>query len=76
MYRSNWYHSNVDFKGNFYVDISQTLDKKMEAVSAHESEMDRTHRKWIEFFTNEAANAGQRIGTKFAEIYEVVKWLE
>jgi len=76
MYRSNWYHSNVDFKGNFYVDISQTLDKKMEAVRAHESEMDRTHRKWIEFFTNEAANAGQRIGTKFAEIYEVVKWLE
>lgn len=76
MYRSNWYHSNVDFKGNFYVDISETLDKKMEAVSAHESEMDRTHRKWIDFFTNEAANAGQRIGTKYAEIYEVVKWLE
>lgn len=22
MYRSNWYHSNLEFKGNFYVDIS------------------------------------------------------
>lgn len=76
MYRSNWYHSNIDFRGNFYVDISQYWEKKQKAIEAHVSEMDRTGRKWIEFFHNEAKNAGQRIGVKKAEVYEVVKWLD
>lgn len=76
MYRSNWYHSNLDFKGNFYVDITATWSMKKESISAHESEMQRTGEKWIRFFENEAENAGQRIGVKYAEVFEVVKWLE
>lgn len=76
MYRSNWYHSNLDFHGNFYVDITNYLDKKFEAIKAHESELERTHAKWISFFQNEAENAGQRIGVKYAEVFEVVKWLD
>ncbi|MGD9554005.1 MAG: PIG-L deacetylase family protein [Arcobacteraceae bacterium] len=75
MYRSNWYHSNLDFKGNFYVDISQYWEIKKNAIATHESEMERTGRKWIEFFHNEAKNAGQRIEVKYAEIFEVIKWL-
>ena len=75
MYRSNWYHSNIDFKGNFYVDISGFWNLKQKAIEAHVSEMDRTGAKWIEFFNNEAKNAGQRIGVEKAEIFEVVKWL-
>lgn len=76
MYRSNWYHSNLEFRGNFYIDISEYLEKKMEAISAHASEMERTGEKWISFWRNEAENAGQRIGVKYAEVFEVVKWLE
>jgi LmbE family N-acetylglucosaminyl deacetylase len=75
MYRSNWYHSSVDFKGNFYVDISEFWEKKTMAISAHVSEIERTGAKWISFFKNEAENAGQRIGVKYAEVFEVVKWL-
>lgn len=75
MYRSNWYHSTLDFRGNFYVDISEYWETKERAIRAHESEMSRTGQKWIEFFHNEAANAGQRIGVKYAEVFEVVKWL-
>lgn len=75
MYRSNWYHSTIDFKGNFYVDISDFWKIKKKAMKSHISEMDRTGNKWIEFFNNEAKNAGQRIGVKRAEVYEVVKWL-
>lgn len=37
--------------------------------------MERTGKKWIEFFHNEAKNAGQRIEVKYAEVFEVVKWL-
>jgi LmbE family N-acetylglucosaminyl deacetylase len=76
MYRSNWYHSNVDFKGNFYIDISDFWELKRKSIEAHESEMERTGRKWIDFFKNEAENAGQRIGVEKAEVFEVIKWLK
>jgi LmbE family N-acetylglucosaminyl deacetylase len=76
MYRSNWYHSTLEFRGNFYVDITDHWDSKEAAINAHESEMERTGRKWIDFFKNEAVNAGQRIGVKYAEVFEIVKWLE
>ncbi len=76
MYRSNWYHSVSDFRGNFYIDISEYWVIKQRAIEAHESEMGRTSNRWISFFRNEAENAGQRIGVQYAEIYEVVKWLE
>lgn len=76
MYRSNWYHSTLEFRGNFYVDISKYLDIKEKAIRAHASEMERTGNRWIEFFNNEAENAGQRIGVKYAEVFELVKWLD
>lgn len=75
MYRSNWYHSNTNFNGNFYIDISDFWNTKQKVIEAHESEMERTGFKWIDFFKNEAKNAGQRIGVSKAEIFEVVKWL-
>ncbi len=76
MYRSNWYHSNLDFKGNFYIDITDHWSKKEESILAHKSELERTRYKWVNFFKNEAENAGQRIGVKYAEVFEVIKWLE
>ncbi len=75
MYRSNWYHSTSDFRGTFYVDISEYWRTKQQAIEAHESEMERTGKKWISFFKNEAENAGQRIGVDKAEVFEVIKWL-
>jgi len=75
MYRSNWYHSEKDFRGNFYIDITDYWSVKEAAISAHQSEMDRTGHKWIQFFHNEALNAGQKIGVEKAEVFEVVKWL-
>lgn len=76
MYRSNWYHSTLDFRGNFYTDITDHWVTKERAIRAHASEMNRTGEQWINFFKNEAENAGQRIGVKYAEVFEVVKWLE
>ena len=76
MYRSNWYHSTMEFRGNFYVEITDYWDTKERGIRSHVSEIDRTGEKWISFFKNEAENAGQRIGVKYAEVFEVVKWLQ
>jgi LmbE family N-acetylglucosaminyl deacetylase len=76
MYRSNWYHATLEFRGNFYVDITEYWETKEKAIRAHASELERTGQKWISFFKNEAENAGQRIGVKYAELFELVKWLE
>ena len=76
MYRSNWYHSTTDFHGNFYTDITAYWPLKEAAIRAHASEIQRVGEKWISFFRNEAENAGQRIGVKMAEVFELVKWLE
>ncbi len=75
LYRSNWYHSNKTLSENFYIDISKTWEIKRKAIEKHKSEMVRTGKKWIDFFHNEALNAGQRIGVKYAEVFEVVKYL-
>lgn len=76
MYRSNWYHTPVEFRGNFYIDITEHWSIKERAIRSHVSELERTGEKWITFFRNEAVNAGQRIGVELAEVFEVVKWLE
>lgn len=75
MYRSNWYHSTLEFRGNFYVDITSYWEDKERAIRAHVTEVDRTGNKWISFFRNEAENAGQRIGVPMAEVFEIVKFL-
>jgi LmbE family N-acetylglucosaminyl deacetylase len=75
MYRSNYYDSEQQFKGNFYSDISDVMDKKIEVIKAHKSELQRVRYKWLEFFTNQNANDGKRIGTKYAECFEVVRYL-
>lgn len=76
MYRSNWYHSTQQFSGTYYIDITWTWSKKERAILAHVSEIERTGRKWVKFFHNEAENAGQRIGVPMAEVFEVVKYLD
>ncbi len=75
MYRSNWYHSTMEFRGNFYFDITEFWPTKEQAIRAHVTEVDRTGEKWISFFRNEAENAGQKIGVPMAEVFEVVKFL-
>jgi len=76
MYRSNWYKAAISFKGNFFVDISNFLNKKEAAIRAHKSEMRRTGRKWLRYFKNEAENAGLISGVQYAEAFELTKWTE
>ena len=74
-YRSNYYTSNEPFHGNFYVDISQTLKVEQQMIKAHATEYERIGNKWLDFFTAQNLNDGQRIGVEFAECFEVIKYL-
>lgn len=75
MYRSNWYVSESEFIENFYVDITETWDIKENAIKAYESEMQRVGESWIIYFKQEAINNGLKMGVKYAEAFQVVKWI-
>jgi LmbE family N-acetylglucosaminyl deacetylase len=75
MYRSNWYHTSSEFRGNYYSDISDFIDIKIKSVKAHKNEYNKFGDSWIEFFVNENSNAGKKIGCNYAEVFEVVKVL-
>ena len=75
LYRSNWYNSTSSFNGNFYTDISKTWEIKKNSILKHKSEIKRTGNKWIKFFHNEAINAGQKINVRYAEVFEMVKFV-
>ncbi|BCS89195.1 PIG-L deacetylase family protein [Pseudodesulfovibrio sediminis] len=75
MYRSNYYDTYEPFRGTFYSDISVFMDTKVEVISAHESELERVRYTWIDFMKRQNANDGQKIGVKYAEKFEVVKYL-
>lgn len=74
-YRCNWYTSDRPFHGTLYVDISNTLERKLQALQAYQSEWERAAKKWAEYFTNQARNDGMVIGVQYAECFETVRWL-
>ena len=76
MYTSNLNDSTESFNGNFYVDISNTWNKKESAIRAYVSEMERVGIAWIEYFHNLAINNGLKNGIKYAENFSIVKWLQ
>jgi len=76
MYRSNWYVSEQGFVENFYVDITNTWEIKEKALRAYDSELKRVGGSWINYFRQEAMNNGMKMGVKYAEAFQVVKWLQ
>jgi LmbE family N-acetylglucosaminyl deacetylase len=76
MYRSNFYDTEEQFRGNFYSDISDVMDKKIKVVKSHKSELERVRYQWLEFFKKQHENDGQKIGVKYAECFEVVRYLK
>ena len=75
MYRSNFYDTEQQFRGNFYSDISDVMNKKIEVIKTHESELKRVKYQWLEFFKKQHENDGQKIGVRYAECFEIVRYL-
>ena len=75
MYRCNYYDTEVNFRGNFYSDISDVMDIKIQVIKAHKSELERVRYSWLEFFINQNNNDGQKIGVEYAECFEIIRYL-
>ena len=74
LYRSNFFKSNKEFGGNFYVNISKEFSKKIEAIKKFRGELKRVNNSWIKFVENENKFNGFQVGVKYAERFEVVRF--
>lgn len=61
------------FRAQSYIDISNVIDKKMESVLAHKSQIFRNREWWLNGLKGRCAYHGYQIGVQYAEVFEVVK---
>ena len=66
--------SYVAFKPDLYVDIEQTLEKKLNSLREHKSEYNKfAGEDWVEGVRCRCGFRGYEIGKKFAEAFEVLR---
>ena len=65
--------SYVAFKPQMYVDITSTIDKKIESLKNHVTEYRKFGEEWITGVTCRAGFRGYEIGKQYAEAFEVLR---
>ena len=65
--------SYVAFKPQMYVDITSTIDKKIESLKKHVTEYKKFGEEWITGVTCRAGFRGYEIGKEYAEAFEVLR---
>lgn len=76
LYRSNWYSTESEFKGNYYVNISSFLEKKLEVISVYKSVLEPVNYSWIKFIRKQNQYEGMKIGVEAAECFSCIKFVE
>tara|TARA_B100001123_G_C15254099_1_gene1003945 strand:+ start:334 stop:945 length:612 start_codon:yes stop_codon:yes gene_type:complete len=61
------------FRSQLYVDITDTIEKKIKGVLAHSSQVSNNTDYWVEGIEGRARHHGYQIGVKFAECFEIIK---
>jgi LmbE family N-acetylglucosaminyl deacetylase len=74
MYRSNWYQPDRAFNGIFYIDISNTIEKKIRSLESYSVEIQNRSREWIDSFIDHNRSFGFSIGVEYAEVFEPVRY--
>lgn len=75
-YRCSRYPSDVPFAPNFYVDVTDTWEKKIAAIAEYHSKYGKVDENKLEFIKNDAINNGFAMGVKYAEGFRCIRWLE
>lgn len=76
LYRSNWYNTEAEFKGNYYVDISDFLERKLSLIRVYKSVLEPVKYSWIDFIRKQNEYEGLRIGVRAAECFSCIKFVE
>lgn len=61
------------FRAQKFVDISDTIDAKIDSLASYETQLDRYGQEWLEAVRGRAAHRGFQMGTRYAEAFQVVK---
>lgn len=64
------------FRAQAFVDISDTIEKKISAISAYESQVEKYGKQWLQGIMARATYIGCRINTNYAEAFEVVREIQ
>ncbi len=67
--------TTYEFKPNYFVDISGTIDIKIKSVEAHRSQVDKFTKGWIDAIYGRARVRGFQINTEYAEAFQIVKMI-
>jgi N-acetylglucosamine malate deacetylase 1 len=72
-YEMPW--NNINFSTQSFVKLNEFhLNQKIEALKCYESQMVRPYAS-EEFIRSLAITRGTQIGTKYAEVFEIVRWI-
>jgi len=63
----------VPFRPQVYVDITDTLEKKVLSLKAHKSQYNKYTDKWIDAVISRSKFRGFEMGVDYAECFEVVR---
>jgi len=67
--------NNIEFSNNCFISFTENeLNKKINALMCYESQKDRPYAS-AEFIKSLAITRGTQIGTKYAEVFEVIRWI-
>ena len=65
--------TDSSFRPQLYVDITETLEIKANALDCFESQKIRCGPMWIDATVGRCSYRGYQINTKYAEAFEVIK---
>jgi len=74
-FRSNWYQPDRAFNGNFYIDISDHIEKKERSLECYLVEIKNRSREWVNTFIDHNRSWGFSIGVQHAEVFEIIRWV-
>ncbi|MBF0541510.1 MAG: PIG-L family deacetylase [Nitrospirae bacterium] len=72
---SEW--SDVPFQPNFYIDISNTIEKKLDSLKKYTKQLLQfPHPRSGEAIKIKAKQRGLEVGYKYAEAFKIIRWFE
>lgn len=66
--------SFIGFRNQYYVDITSTMETKIQSIEQHKSQVDKYGgKKFIEAITARCQHRGYEIGKEYSECFEIIR---